>query len=137
MTLSELNTYFELVSRLEKAEEMLENLEAAAGPHSPALTGMPRSTVPRDKIADFAIEIADIKARIDYYHKEIEKHRAAVDNFISGISDMYLRTIFRLRFMRGCSWKTVAYVLGGGNSEDGVKSACYRYLKKLQRADTP
>ena len=54
---------------------------------------------------------------------------------MKSIDDVWYKTVFRLRFERGLAWKTVAAVMGGGNSENSVKSACYRYLKKLQRDD--
>ncbi len=131
MTLKELNTYFELVNRLNKANEMLENLRAAASPSSPILTGMPHASGVKDKVGDLAAEIADLEARIKYYYQERDAHKEMVERFVSKIDDMFLKTIFRLRFERGLSWKEVASILGGGNSENSVKSACYRYLGKL------
>lgn len=37
MTLAELNTYFQNVNNLARAESILENLQAAVGPQSPSL----------------------------------------------------------------------------------------------------
>ena len=131
MTLIELNRYFELVSNLARTKELLDNLRAAAYPASPTLTGMPHAPGVKDKVGDLAVEIADLETRTEYIQKEIEVQKSVVEEFVETIDDYYLRTIFRLRFKRGLSWKEVAIVVGGRNSEEGVKSACYRYLKKV------
>lgn len=131
MTLMELNRYFELVSNLARTKELLDNLRAAAYPASPALTGMPHAPGVKDKIGDLAAEIADLDIRQQYIENEIKTQKSKVENFVKTIEDYYLRTIFRLRFERGLSWKEVASIIGGKNSEESVKSACYRYLKKV------
>lgn len=131
MRLIELNRYFELINSLVRTNELLENLRAAAYPASPTLTGMPHAPGVKDKIGDLAVEIADLKTRIEYIESEIEKQKTAVEEFVESIEDYYIRTIFRLRFKRGLSWKEVATLVGGRNTEESVKSACYRYLKKL------
>lgn len=136
MSLEELNTYFDIIDRLKQAKEVLKNLENAVCPGAQVLTGMPHASGVKDKLGDLAAEIVDVEARIAYLEKEIDTHKEAVENFVLSIDDIYLRTIFRLRFERGLAWKTVAAVVGGGNTEDNVKAACYRYLKKLSR-DVP
>lgn len=131
MTLMELNRYFELVSNLARTKELLDNLRAAAYPASPTLTGMPHAPGVKDKIGDLAAEIADLDIRRQYIEKEIGEQKTKVEKFVETIDDYYLRTIFRLRFERGLAWKEVATIVGGRNSEESVKSACYRYLKKV------
>lgn len=131
MTLIELNRYFELVSNLARTKELLDNLRAAAYPASPALTGMPHAPGVKDKIGDLAVEIADLETRKEYIENEISHQKSKVEEFVSTIEDYYLRTLFRLRFERGLSWKEVATIIGGRNSEESVKSACYRYLRKV------
>ena len=54
--------------------------------------------------------------------------RSAVTEFVESIENDQTRMIFRLRFLRCLTWGEVAAVIGGRNTEDGVKSACYRYL---------
>ena len=131
MTLIELNRYFELVSNLARTKELLDNLRAAAYPASPALTGMPHAPGVKDKVGDLAVEIADLETRKEYIEKEIRRQKSKVEEFVATIDDYYLRTLFRLRFERGLSWKEVANIVGGRNSEESVKSACYRYLRKV------
>ncbi len=58
------------------------------------------------------------------------RERVRLEEFIQGIEDSATRQIFSLRFGEGLSWLQVALRVGGGNTEDGVKKACYRYLRK-------
>lgn len=133
MRLIELNRYFELIKSLVKINELLENLRAAAYPASPALTGMPHASGVKDKVGDLAVEIADLETRKEYIESEIENQKSVVEEFVESIEDYYIRTIFRLRFKRGLSWKEVAKIIKGGNTEETVRAACYRYLRKLSQ----
>lgn len=128
MTLQRLNEHFELRIRLAKAQEMLESLRAAAGPGAAVLTGMPHAPGVKDKVGDLAAEIADMDARIEYLEAEIKQDEREILEYIRAIDDDQLRLIFRLRFIRCLTWGEVASVIGGRNTEDAVKSACYRYL---------
>lgn len=134
MTLQELNAYFHLLGQLHKARELLASLEAAASPQSPGLDGMPRAPGVRDSVGRLAVEIADMRARVRFLAGEADAQRGRVARYIDGIADDQARLIFRLRFLRGLSWGEVAAVVGGGNTENGVKCVCYRYL---QRHDAP
>lgn len=89
---------------------------------------MPHAPGVRDKVGDLAAEIADMTERIRYLKEEIGRAEAAVTEFVESIENDQTRMIFRLRFLRCLTWGEVAAVIGGRNTEDGVKSACYRYL---------
>lgn len=134
MHLQELNTYFCLLERLNKAQELLTSLEAAALPQSPNMDGMPHAPGVRDSVGTLAVEIADMRAQVAFLEQEAAVQGKAVAQYIESIHDDQTRLIFRLRFLRGFSWGEVAAVLGGRNTENGVKSTCYRYL---QRRDAP
>ncbi|HJF02223.1 hypothetical protein [Flavonifractor plautii] len=92
------------------------------------MSGMPHAPGVRDKVGDLAVEIADMTERIRYLKEEIDRAEAAVTEFVESIENDQTRMIFRLRFLRCLTWGEVAAVIGGRNTEDGVKSACYRYL---------
>lgn len=137
MTLEELTRCFQLRERLVRDEEMLQSLRDAAAPRGQNLDGMPHTPGVKDKVGDLAIEIADLEAQIRYLRKEVRKAEREVSRFIRTIPNDQTRMIFRLRFLRGLTWAEVAAVIGGRNTEAGVKSACYRYLENLQRDVTP
>lgn len=128
MTLEELNEYFRLLGRLNKARELLASLEASAAPRSPHLDGMPHVPGYSDRIGSLAAEIADTREKISELEDEVRWEGVDVARFIDSIPDYQARLIFRLRFLRGLCWGEVAAIIGGGNTEGGVKKICYRYL---------
>lgn len=139
MTLQELNRYFRLLERLGKAREFLASLEATATPQSPNLDGMPRAPGVRDSVGRLAAEIADMRARVELLERQAAAQYGEIAQYIEGIPDDQARLIFRLRFLRGLSWKEVAAIVGGGNTDNSVKCICYRYLREenLYRRDAP
>lgn len=131
MTLQDLNHHFDLRTRLSREQEILTSFYAKATPGAQVLTGMPHATGTADKVGDLAVEIADLSAHIETLRDQLARDEKVIAGFIDGIADAQTRIIFRLRFLRGLSWKTVADYIGGRNTEQGVKMICYRYLEKL------
>ena len=132
MTLDELNIHFNLVTELKKAKDMLQNLWNVAYPRGQVLTGMPHAPGVKDKIGDLGIEIADLETEIEAMEAAVNNSAVPVLAFIAEIPDIQTKMVFRLRFCRGYQWKEVARMLGGGNTEDGVKKICYRYINKTK-----
>lgn len=128
MTLEELNEYFHLLGQLNKARELLSSLEAAAAPRSPRLDGMPHMPGTSDRVGELAAELADMRARVASLEDRVRWASHEVSRFTDSIPNDQARLIFRLRFLRGLCWGEVAAIIGGGNTEGGVKKICYRYL---------
>lgn len=128
MTLENLNDYFRLMEKRNKALELLTALEAAAVPRSPQFDGMPHTLGYGDRVGELAAEIADMRTRAANLEDEARWASHEVSQFIDSIPDDQARLIFRLRFLRGLSWGEVAAVIGGGNTENSVKKICYRHL---------
>lgn len=128
MTLDELNQHFYLVERLKTANEMLESMRSAAEPGAQKITGMPHASGAHDMVGMLAIEIVTLEESIANLKKEVACNEPYIKAFIDGIDDLQLRMAFRLRFLYALSWKEAAGLLGGGNTEGGVKLMCYRYL---------
>ena len=138
MTLAELNGHLDLVQQLQKTEELIQGLWNAAVPGAQKLDGMPHASGVNDKVGVLGAEIADMETQRDALKEQIARSEETIAVWIAGIEDNTTRLVFRLRFIRGMPWKTVASVLGGRNSEDGVKSICYRFLgtcPAMTRAD--
>ena len=129
MTLAELNWHFELRDKLARAQETLATLRQKALPGAAAMTGMPHAPGVSDKVGNLAAEIADMEASIAYLEEEVKAHEGHVLAFIQTIEDPQLRIVFRLRFVRGLSWKEVSQVLGPYTSEKSVSLMCYKYLR--------
>ena len=58
------------------------------------------------------------------------KKEAAVLAYISSVPDSLVRQILTFRFLNGLSWTAVANKIGGGNTEESVKKAFYRFFAK-------
>ncbi len=129
MTLGELNEYFRLMEQLNRARELLRSLEGSAVPGSPVLNGLPGAPGYGDRVGKLAVEIADIRARVRSLEDEAGQKRREIELYVNGIPDDQTRMIFRLRFLRGLRWKDVAAIVGGGNTKDSVKMACYRHIE--------
>ncbi len=128
MTLRELSRYYKLHERLERNRQMLISLSEAAGPGARALTGMPRAPGVSDKVGNLAVELTDLEERIACLEVECDLEKKKIQAYISKIRDDQTRMVFRLRFLRCMTWAQVASSIGGGNTEQGVKKICYRYL---------
>lgn len=135
MTLEDLNQHLALRERLEKAQEMIVSLREAAHPGSSRLSGMPHAPGVKDKVGDLAVEIADLSSRIEYLNAELARQAEPIEAFIAAIEDDQTRLIFRLRFLRGLSWKEVSQILGQYTSEASVKTACYRFFREKGGSD--
>ena len=127
MTLQELNTHLQLRMRLSSEEQTLRALQEAAYPKT-NLDGMPKASGLKDRVGDLAVEIADLKERIRYMREEVQRQEAPIKDFLTVVDDGNMRTILRLRFLRCLTWGEVAAVVGGRNTEEGVKAAFYRFL---------
>ena len=60
------------------------------------------------------------------------KIKDKVTKFINSIEDSLTRQIFYYRFVKSMSWKRVAYMTGGCNTEESVRKIAERYLKSQQ-----
>ena len=128
MTLQRLNEHFDLVQKLATAREALVSLRTAAEPGAQRLTGMPHGTGTSDIVSALAVNIVMTRNRIEGLEKEVSESAAEIQSWLSTIDDDFIRTLFIFRFLCGMTWQDVASSVGGGNTESGVKMACYRYL---------
>lgn len=131
MTLKELSQLYYLNREIEMDKKRLQELEAEAVSTSPNLTGMPRSPGVSDKVGRYAAEIADLKGIIEAKIQQCIYERNRLERYIMGIDDALLRQIFTYRFINGLPWRQVADSIGGGNTEDGVRMMCNRYIKAM------
>lgn len=62
------------------------------------------------------------------YEKLLQVTNDTMD-FIESIEDSRMRMIVTYRFIENYSWNQVADAIGGGNTEDSVKKAFYRFME--------
>ncbi|MDD2429343.1 MAG: hypothetical protein PHQ85_07135 [Eubacteriales bacterium] len=132
MTLNELCQLRYLKVLIERDEERYQELKDKVTNISPILTGMPAQQGTSDKVGEGAAALADLARRIQDDTVSFTIRRARMEEYIRCIDDAQLRTILILRFVDGLTWNQVADRIGGNNTEDSVKKACYRYLKKCE-----
>ena len=130
MTKQDRDCHLELLQMLAEDLELLASLEAAAGPKIQRLDGMPHAHGISDPGGNLATEIADMRETVARRQAAVAKSEETIATYISAIGDSQTRMIFRLRFIRGMSWKEVAATIGGRNTEAGVKAVCYRYIAR-------
>lgn len=131
MTVKELSQLYWLNREIEMDQKRLEELEYQAVPGSPTISDMPPGPHNNEsKVEKLAAEIVDLKAIIAAKQIQCIHERQRLERYISEIPDSLTRSIFELRFANGLPWSQVAASLGGGNTTEGVKKRCYRYLKE-------
>lgn len=132
MTLKELSQLYHLKREIEYDRERLARLRARRGvASSPKLNGLPSSAGSgQSAVENLALEIADLEAIVDSKITQCVHEQSRLERYIAAIPDSRTRMIMSFRFVDGFSWGKVAYKVGGGNTADSVKKACYRYLKK-------
>lgn len=130
MTLQELSQLYYLKQEIERDIEKIRELELMAQPGAQKLSGMPRSPGVSDTVGKYAVKIADLKSAIENKHSRCLRERERLERYILEIDDSMLRLIFEYRFIDCLGWNAVALRIGGGNTAQSVKKACYRYLKK-------
>ena len=87
MTLQELSKYYDIQMTLEKDREALENLRQKINPASPQLTGMPHTPGVRDKVADLAVELADMDERVRWLEEQAAEEKPKVEAYCKSIMD--------------------------------------------------
>lgn len=68
--------------------------------------------------------------RIEDKYTELLELQNDVEEYIESIEDSRMRRIIRMRFIDKLTWNQVAHRVGGGNTEDSVKKAFYRFIDK-------
>lgn len=69
------------------------------------------------------------KATLASLEMELLETLNQVEEFIASVDDSRMRRIITLRFIDNLSWNKVADRIGGGNTEDSVKKAFYRFME--------
>jgi len=75
------------------------------------------------------IRLNDEYKQLAQHQIELCEQRAAVQRFLRSITDPHIKRIITYRCIDQLSWSEVATKMGGGNTEDGVKQAFWRFCK--------
>lgn len=136
MTLKELSQLYYLNREIERDKERLEALRArASAPGSPNYDGMPKSPSYETRLERYVAEIVDLEVIIQAKITQCLHERARLERYIAEIPDSLTRQIFQLRFINGLTWVQIAFSVGGGNTEEGVRKRVYRYLEQENKGE--
>ncbi|MBS5725755.1 MAG: hypothetical protein KHW59_08280 [Clostridiales bacterium] len=129
MTIERLNQLNSLKKEIRDLERRLYDIETIATGTTQTITGMTFAGGISDKTS-LAAEIADLRAFLQEKIVEALLEFHQLMDYISSVQDSHIRRILIYRFVDGNSWTKVAMRMGGGNTENNVKKACYRYLRR-------
>lgn len=136
MTLKELSQLYYLNREIERDQERLEELRAkASAPGAPNYDGMPKSPSFENRLERYIAEIVDLEAIIQAKITQCLHERNRLERYIAEIPDSLTRQIFQLRFINGLTWLQIAFSVGGGNTEEGVRKRVYRYLEQENKGE--
>ena len=96
---------------------------------------MPKSPSFENRLERYIAEIVDLEAIIQAKITQCLHERARLERYIAEIPDSLTRQIFQLRFINGLTWVQIAFSVGGGNTEEGVRKRVYRYLEQENKGE--
>lgn len=128
MTLAELNGHLDMLTQLQEAKESLSNMQARILGAS-QYDGMPHAHESARRTENLSIILEGQLETVNRLERIVKKSEAPVREWIETIDDNRTKLIFSLRFLAGMKWESVAYYIGGRNTTESVKMACYRYLE--------
>ncbi len=135
MTVRELSRLYYLNKLIDRNTEQLAKLEAQLQPGCQEITGMPRNPVyAKSTVEEIVIQVDDLRKRIQKEQIEYLRERRRIEKYISSVEDYQIRLIMLLRFVDLLTWTQVAQRIGGNNTEDSVRKACNRFLKKSAKS---
>jgi len=130
MTKKELSQLYYLNREIEEQQRRLAELEAVATSCTATITGFPKANNISDMLAEYAVEIADLKALLDLNLKKCFHELNRLNQYIQSVDDSQMRMLLSLRYINGFSWRQIAFSIGGGNTDEGVRQMAHRFIKK-------
>lgn len=130
MTNKELSQLYYLNREIVEQQRRMAELESLSSSYASRITGMPHSKALSDKVADYAIEMADLRTLIDINLRKCFYELNRLTRYINSVDDSQMRQILSLRHINGLSWVQIAFSIGGNNTADSVRMAHKRFLEK-------
>lgn len=127
----------EVRERIEKTESQIAKMETDGsvtdsvkggdgGIQHFRIEGFPFSEYGRKKTLLYAR-----KATLTSLELELLETLNQVEEFIANVRDSRMRRIITFRFIENLSWGQVAKRIGGGNTDESVKKAFYRFMENF------
>lgn len=122
MTVEELKDIPYLANEIKRFDKSIADLDRN--------TEKMKRTIPLHMKSEFDDAIEEYRNVLIESRERCKNELKILTDFIEGIEDQYIKSIFKARFMDQESWWRVAYSMGGYNSEGTVKMICHRYLDR-------
>lgn len=133
MTIKELYSLWYIEQEIKEYELKIVELREMATNITPSYTGMPAGGNVSDKVGNAATAIVEYINLLENAIQSKIEQSIKINAFILDIDDAQLRQIMYLRFVKRLSWQAVANRIGGGNTADGVRKRCNRYIKRVEK----
>ena len=130
MQIKDLYSLYYIEQEIKEYELKIVELRELATNISPNYTGMPAAKNGSDKVGNAATAIVEYTQMLENAIQEKIEQSIKINAYILDIEDAQLRQIMFLRFVKRLSWQTIATRIGGGNTADGVRMKCNRYVRK-------
>lgn len=130
MTIKELYNLYYIEQEIKEYELKIIELRELATNISPNYNGMPGTTTVSDKVGNTVTAIVEYTQMLEKAIQEKIEQSIKINAYILAIEDPQLRQIMFLRFVKRLSWQAVANRIGGGNTANGVRMRCNRYVRK-------
>lgn len=130
MTKKELSQVYYLDKEIKRDKERLKELQAKAYKITQDMGGMPSSRKKSDKVGQYAVEIAEQKSLIQEKIRKCIYLQNRILRYINSIDDSLIRQILTERYIELKSWRQIAFIVGGGNTEESVRKIHDRFIKR-------
>lgn len=107
-----LSQLYYLTQEVERDELRLRELRAAAEKSTQQITGMPGAGGEGDRVGRYAIEIAELRRRLEEKQRACFCELTRLEDFIASVEDSQMRIILTLRYVQRMSWQRVATEMG-------------------------
>lgn len=121
ITINQLRQYRHIKANILLLERELDELILK----SKACDGTGRGGGTSDTVAQIVLEREKVRRRIE----SLTERKNAVDAYLSRCENYY-GLLLRWHYVEGKTWASISLTIGGGNTEDGIKKACHRYVRK-------
>lgn len=130
MTKQQLKQIYYTARELNMWERELERLKARSPVSSPQMyNGSSGGT--SDPTAQKTERIISLEEKIHRLRDKLQTERDEAVQFVLTIPDSLTRMIVYYRCINLMNWRRVAYEVGGGNTEEGVRKVYERFCAKL------
>ncbi|GHU56887.1 hypothetical protein AGMMS49975_21110 [Clostridia bacterium] len=127
-----MKSLYHLKREIEFLDEKIAELETKTTKSTSVITDMPKARDNDDKLCADVVKLVMLKERRCKKEELHNQELVRTLNALKALEDSQLFTIFYNRLVEFKDWHEIAGILGGKNTDRGIKSTYYRNIKNLQ-----